>query len=208
MSITQNDLEKALHLPDFDPIPVRLPMVPADRALAPPPPNHKLGAVLALFYPEADDLKVILVRRPSNMRNRPGQIAFPGGRQDEGETFEQTAIRETWEEIGVASDKFTVLGEIDPLYIPPSRFYVYCFAAWANERPTYIRSEAEVAEILEISYSHFVGDKNRGREPIDVGLPQGPIDVPFFSYKDYKIWGATSTMLAELAHRIELVRSG
>ncbi len=203
MSINQTHLEQALHLPDFDPTPVRLPMVPADRSLAPPPKEHRVGAVLALFYPINGSVNTILLERPRNMRNHPGQIAFPGGRQDEGETLEQTAVRETWEEIGVGSEKITIVGRIDPLYIPPSKFYVHCFAGWTAERPEYTPSEAEVAQILEIDYAHFLGEENRGREPIDVGV--GVFSVPFFTYKEHKIWGATSTMLAELAHRIHLI---
>ncbi len=198
-------LKNALNQPDFDPVPVRLPMVPADRALAPPPADHRIGAVLALFFPDGESLSTILLRRPTTMRSHPGQIAFPGGKQDPGETLEQTALRETWEEVGVESDKITIVGRIDPLYIPPSRFYVHCFAGWIDQRPTYTLSEAEVAEVLEIPYSHFLGETNRRREPIDVGLPTGPFEVPFFAYADHKIWGATSTMLAELSHRINMV---
>ncbi|MFK7805951.1 MAG: CoA pyrophosphatase [Anaerolineae bacterium] len=203
MSITREQLKHALNLPDFDPIPVRLPMVPSDRALAPPPAEHRLGAVLAIFYPADDDLNVILLKRPTNMRNHPGQIAFPGGRMDEGETFEQTAIRETWEEIGVAADKFSIVGRIDPLYIPPSRFYVHCFAAWADTRPEYVPSPAEVETILEIPHTHFLDEANRDKSEQDFGF--GKIIVPYFTFNEHKIWGATSVMLFELANRIELV---
>ena len=205
MSITLHDLQNALSLPDFDPIPVRLPMVPADRALAPPPADHRIGAVLALFYPADGGLNTILLRRPDTMRNHAGQIAFPGGKQDQGETLEQTAIRETWEEIGIQGEKITIVGRIEPLYIPPSRFFVHCFVGWIDEKPSYVLSEAEVAEVLEVPYTHFVGETNRRREKIDVELPIGPFEVPLFRLGEHKIWGATSTMLAELAARLDLV---
>ncbi|MEM9775653.1 MAG: CoA pyrophosphatase, partial [Chloroflexota bacterium] len=184
----------------------RLPMVPADRALSPPPAEHRVGAVLALFYPDGDDLKVILLRRPSTMRNHAGQITFPGGKQDEGETLEQTALRETWEEIGIPAEQVTVVGRIDPLYIPPSNFYVHCFVAWIDREPECVPSEAEVSEIYKVSWTHFLGEANRGRDDIDVGIGR-KISVPFFTLNEHRIWGATSTMLAELAHRIDLVRS-
>lgn len=201
MSINCEQLKHALCLPDFDPIPVRLPMVPSDRALAPPPTNHRLGAVLALFYPSNEQLNVILLKRPKTMRNHPGQIAFPGGRQDEGETFEQTAIRETMEEIGVTADKYSIVGQIDPLYIPPSRFYVHCFVGWIPERPAYTPNPAEVETILEIPHTHFLDEVNRNKSEQDFGF--GPITVPYFTFEEHKIWGATSVMLYELAHRIE-----
>lgn len=206
MTFTQKQLAHALNIPNFDPIPVRLPMVPADRALAPPPAEHRVGSVLALFYPveEDGDANVILLRRPSTMRSHAGQIAFPGGKQDEGESLEQTALRETWEEIGVPADHVTVLGRIDPLYIPPSNFFVHCFVGWVDQRPTFIPSEAEVAEIYEVSWTHFLGETNRGRDDIDVGIGR-TIRVPFFTLGQHRVWGATSTMLAELAHRIHLV---
>ncbi|MEM8858851.1 MAG: CoA pyrophosphatase [Chloroflexota bacterium] len=170
MSLSQKHLVQALNIPDFDPIPVRLPMVPADRALSPPPADHRVGSVLALFYPDDDDLKVILLQRPSNMRNHAGQIAFPGGKQDEGETLEETALRETWEEIGILADQMTVVGRIDPLYIPPSNFFVHCFVGFIDHEPTFVPSEAEVAEIFQVSWEHFLGEANRGRDDIDVGI--------------------------------------
>lgn len=203
MNFNCAQLEKALNLPDFDPVPVRLPMVPSDRSLAPPPANHRLGAVLALFYPNNANLNVILLKRPTNMRNHPGQIAFPGGRMDAGETFEQTAIRETMEEIGVSADDFSIVGRIDPLYIPPSRFYVHCFAAWADSRPRFTPNPAEVEAILEIPYTHFLDDANRAKSEQNFGF--GPITVPYFTFEEHKIWGATSVMLFELAHRIARV---
>ena len=198
-------LKHALTLPNFDPVPTRLTMVPSDRALAPPPADHRLGAVLAMFFPNDNDpnnLNVVLLKRPTTMRNHPGQIAFPGGRMDEGETFEQTAVRETREEIGVAADHFSVIGRIDPLYIPPSRFYVHCFVAWADKRPTYTPSPAEVETILEIPHTHFLDKANRDKSEQDFGF--GKITVPYFTFEEHKIWGATSVMLFELAHRIEI----
>ncbi|MFT5196065.1 MAG: 8-oxo-dGTP pyrophosphatase MutT (NUDIX family) [Cellvibrionaceae bacterium] len=204
MSVTCKQLNQALTLSNFDPNPIRLPMVPSDRALAPPPDNHKLGSVLAIFYPANDNLNIILLKRPTTMRNHPGQIAFPGGRVDAGETLEQTAIRETMEEIGVNEDKFSIVGRIDPLYIPPSNFYVHCFAAWAAERPAFTPSTAEVETILEIPYTHFLDTANRNKSEQDFGF--GPITVPYFIFEGHKIWGATSVMLFELAHRIKLVR--
>ena len=62
-----------------------------------------------------------------------------------------------------------------------------------------------MAEVIEAPFNHFLGETNRRREPIDVGLPTGPFEVPFFTYANHKIWGATSTMLAELSHRIDMV---
>lgn len=203
MAINHEQLIQALNLPDFDPIPVRLPMVPSKRALAPPPADHRLGAVLALFYPAGERLNVVLLKRPMTMRNHPGQIAFPGGRQDEGETFEQTAIRETVEEIGITADQYTIVGRIDPLYIPPSRFYVHCFVGWLPTRPTYIPNPAEVETIIEVPYTHFLDPANRGASEQDFGF--GPINIPYFAFEAHEIWGATSVLLNELAHRIHVV---
>ncbi|MCK5923995.1 MAG: CoA pyrophosphatase, partial [Methylococcales bacterium] len=76
----------------------------------------RVGAVLALLYPKQDDIHLILTKRPDSMRDHSGQVSFPGGKQDAGETLPQTALRETHEEIGIPPHEITLLGRLSSLY--------------------------------------------------------------------------------------------
>lgn len=173
------------------------------RALQPPPPDARIGAVLALFYPEGDDLNLVLVKRPDHLRNHPGQIAFPGGRQEEDETLEEAALRETDEEIGVSKEKITVLGRLDPIYIVPSNFHVHPFVGWAEKRPVYNPSPDEVASILEIPISYFQNESNIGST--DRQFSGRTFTIPHYRYGEHIIWGGTSTFIVELADRLNVV---
>ena len=124
------------------------------------------------------------------------QISFPGGRQEQGESFEQTALREAHEELGIPLGSIIILGELTPLYVPPSNYCVYPVVAVAKERPDFQPSELEVAEVIEVPLDHLLDPENIQKEMWR--YKGADLEVPFYFFKGDKIWGATAMILAEL----------
>jgi 8-oxo-dGTP pyrophosphatase MutT (NUDIX family) len=154
------------------------------------------AGVLALLFPQDDAPNLVLTVRRAHLRQHAGQISFPGGRREAGETLQEAALRETHEEIGLAPDQVDVLGSLTPLYIPPSNYCVYPFVGVAARPPDLRPHDYEVERILQIAVTHLLGPQVRVEE--EWTLRGQPVQVPFFSVDGHKIWGATAMMLAEL----------
>jgi 8-oxo-dGTP pyrophosphatase MutT (NUDIX family) len=122
-----------------------------ERAAPPAPPGGRHGAALALLG-ECDDgdLEIVYTRRRDDLSNHPGQISFPGGRVDPGETVDQAAVREATEEVGLDRGSVEVLGRLPVFYIPPSRFWLQAAVARWHAPHDLVAAEAEVAEILRV----------------------------------------------------------
>ncbi|EAQ46307.1 MAG: coenzyme A pyrophosphatase [Roseobacter sp. MedPE-SWde] len=164
--------------------------VPKDRRLRP------AGVLVAISLVE-EVPRVILTKRSSVLKHHPGQIAFPGGKVDEGDTdVTAAALREAWEEIGLPSELPEVIGLL-PSHETVTSFQVTPVVALLNERFE-IRPEAgEVAEVFSVPLAHVLDEKNyivesrswRGTRRHYYTVPFGP----------YYIWGATARMLRNLA---------
>jgi 8-oxo-dGTP pyrophosphatase MutT (NUDIX family) len=116
-----------------------------------------------------------------------------------------TALRETHEEIGIAPQQLTILGELMPIYILPSDFEVHPFVAWHHnrQRPSFRPSLSEVAEIIETPLSHLLDPATRREEPWEIRGRQ--LTVPFLAVGSHKVWGATAMMLSEFLERMRAV---
>jgi len=95
---------------------------PAEARLMNPPARE--SAVMMLLYQKDNQWYTAFMKRPEDESTHSGQISFPGGKQEQNETLEQTALRETFEEVGIAQQSVDVLGQLSELYIPPSHFIV------------------------------------------------------------------------------------
>ncbi|MBP8000029.1 MAG: CoA pyrophosphatase [Chloroflexi bacterium] len=199
-------IQQALNLTDFDPVTHQRQMAPVPRPIRRPENlsgRPRIGAVLLLLYPKQDQLHLVLTRRRDDLNSHAGQISFPGGRQDEGESLTQTALREAHEEVGVDAAQIHVLGELTPIYIPPSDFEVHPFVGWLAAAPTFYPAEWEVAEIVEVPLSHLLNPTTKRQEPRDFnGLT---LQIPYYAVGEHKVWGATAIMLSEFMGRMEEV---
>ncbi|MDE4304530.1 CoA pyrophosphatase [Phaeobacter gallaeciensis] len=145
--------------------------------------------------------RVILTKRSSALKHHPGQIAFPGGKVDEGDRdVTHTALREAWEEIGLPQDVPEVLGAL-PTHETVTSFTVTPVVALLRSEFD-IRPEAgEVAEVFSVPLSHVLDPANyiiesrrwRGTRRRYYTVPYGP----------YYIWGATARMLRQFADRMQ-----
>lgn len=171
-----------------------------------PRPGHRLysevedtcvkAGVLILLYPWKEKLHIVFTRRTDRVDFHQAQISFPGGRQEEDESFKEAALREAHEEVNISPDSVRILGELTPLFVPPSNYCIYPVVAVTDERPDFQPSELEVAEVIEIPLDHLLNPENIRREMWH--YKGSDLEVPFYSFEGDHIWGATAMILAEL----------
>jgi 8-oxo-dGTP pyrophosphatase MutT (NUDIX family) len=204
-AITLDEVRQALMLPDFDVRSAQLRMAPKPRPIRREglPGDPRRAAVLILLYPLDGSLHFALTRRTDTLGVHSGQISLPGGSRDDGETFEQTALRETNEELGV-QEPVEIIGQLTMIYVPPSDFEITPFVGYLPTRPVWTPNAAEVAELLEVSISQLFDDNTKGIEQLTA--PDGVTRTfPFYRVSGYKVWGATAAMLSELEERLRIV---
>ncbi|HZZ73971.1 MAG TPA: CoA pyrophosphatase [Pirellulales bacterium] len=161
-----------------------------------PAPTARHAAVLAVLYPVAGVWHLPLTVRPVHLADHPGQVSFPGGSIEPGETAEEAAVREFREELGVAAAGLRILGELSPVNLFTSDFAIRPFVASLRGRPAMQPNPLEVAEVLEISLAELRDPARRGRELIRRG--RFCFYAPHIAWGGQHIWGATALMLGEL----------
>jgi 8-oxo-dGTP pyrophosphatase MutT (NUDIX family) len=157
----------------------------------PTPPAAQESAVLLLLTPNDE---IVFIRRSQDGRTHGGQIALPGGtREPYDATLDNTATRETNEEIGVAPSDVTTLGLLTRLYIPVSNFSVQPVLGLLRELPKFVCQPGEVDEVLLFRIADFAGaihtfeyEQNGSNRP-----------PPCYRFGDVVIWGATAMIVAE-----------
>ncbi|HEX4847396.1 MAG TPA: CoA pyrophosphatase [Novosphingobium sp.] len=157
------------------------------------------AAVLAAVTERADRPGFLLIHRPSNMRSHPGQVAFPGGKIDPGESAEEAALREAWEELGIHERDVHVIGPSDT-YRTGSGYAITPVLAVVpadlklNPSPTEVAAwfEAPVDFVFDpANHTHHSGFwQGRTRSYIEI------------LWQEHRIWGVTAGIIANLAKRI------
>jgi 8-oxo-dGTP pyrophosphatase MutT (NUDIX family) len=173
---------------------------------APPPDPHDLhvialqegtrvvdAAVLVPIVHRREGAQVLFTQRTPHLDDHAGQISFPGGRVEaEDAGREETALRETEEEIGLARARVTLLGRL-PDYAIPSGFRITPVVGWVEPPFTLKPDPFEVADIFEAPLEHFLDPANyQRREYRFRGRHRHYMAVP---YRGRYIWGATAGML-------------
>jgi 8-oxo-dGTP pyrophosphatase MutT (NUDIX family) len=199
-------IRKALELSHFDSHTAQGHMAPQPRTRVRPPDQPgepRVGAVLLALYNKNAATHLLFIRRQEHLQYHPGQISFPGGRQKGGETLQATAVRETFEEVGITPAAIVMLGALAPVYVPPSDFMVHPFVGWHEGVPAPRPDPREVAEIFEIPLEDLFTAELRGRETRELNGRQ--VTVPYFIIQGHKSWGATAMILNEFLERLALV---
>ena len=155
------------------------------------------AGVLVPILPGADGARLYLTKRSSALKHHPGQIAFPGGKQDEGDAdITAAALREAQEEIGLAPSNVDVLGTL-PTHETVTGFAVTPVVARVIEPFDPVAEAGEVEEVFDVPLDHVLkpglyavqSRRWRGARRSYYTVPYGP----------YYIWGATARILRALA---------
>lgn len=150
------------------------------------------AAVLVPVYRDGGgDVRVILVRRGEHGVHG-GQLAFPGGKREPSDSsFRETALRETWEEIGLVPKAVTILKELPSVATVSTGFRIIPFLGKIRPPAVWRCQEGEVAEILDLSLQTLADTRCRGEELTQLPNRSGTVRVPFLRVGPYKLWGAT-----------------
>jgi NAD(P)H-hydrate repair Nnr-like enzyme with NAD(P)H-hydrate epimerase domain/8-oxo-dGTP pyrophosphatase MutT (NUDIX family) len=160
----------------------------------------RVGAVLALLAErDDDDLELILTRRRDDLPTHPGQVSFPGGRRESGESTTAAALREAHEEIGLRTDSVEVLGHLPAFFIPPSRYWLAPVVARWVEPHALRPQETEVAALVHAPLAHLL-DLRRWRK---VRLSMTGWSLAWQLDGDHVLWGATAAVTAVLLDVLE-----
>lgn len=166
------------------------------------PEGLRRGAGLLLLYPRGGEATLVLTVRDAGLPHHPGQVSFPGGAVEPGETDVEAALREAREEIALDAAAVRVLGVLTPLHIPVSGFALHPVVAAAQSRPRMQPQAGEVARLLEVSLDTLADPR---RLEVQEQLRDGrPRQVPYFSLEGVRVWGATAMVLAELLSLLDL----
>lgn len=167
--------------------------------------NPKTAAVMMLFYPKNGRTHLVLIVRNSYQGVHSAQIAFPGGKYEpRDQIFENTALRETHEEIGIPPDSIEIKKAFTRLYIQPSNFMVYPFLGICKEEIVFTLNVTEVSDIIELPLSVFLADDIIASVNISTSYAENST-VPAFKIKEHIVWGATAMMLSELKEVLKKV---
>jgi 8-oxo-dGTP pyrophosphatase MutT (NUDIX family) len=164
-------------------------------------PAGRPAAVLVLVYPDdAGEARVVLIERPTHDgRHHSGEVSFPGGKAEPGDTDAvATALREATEEVGLDPDPagVRIIGVLDGLWIPVSDFAVTPVVATAPRRPTLTASPAEVVRIVEPPVATFLPEAPLATVERTIG--GWPIRYGHYEVDGLSVWGATARILSQL----------
>ncbi|GGF10967.1 NUDIX hydrolase [Flavobacterium limi] len=202
------------HVPNL--IPVELPAEKAHVKMAPleriqlmknldiSTKSPRIAAVMMLLYPKNKTTHLVLIVRNAYNGVHSSQIAFPGGKYEFSDAdFQETALRETHEEIGISSEKVEIIKQFTPMYIPPSNFLVHPFLGISMQELSFYPDVREVADIIELPLSVFLNDEIIIEATLSTSYADN-ISVPAFNIQNHVVWGATAMILSELREVLKI----
>jgi len=165
------------------------------------------AAVLVPLFERDGETRVVLTRRAAHMRTHTGEVSFPGGRLDPGETPEAGAVREAAEEVGLDPGPIELVGRLTVLSTFSSHSTITPVVGVLPAAPRLVANPHEVAHVFDVSLAELAGDGIFREErwivpgrPFPSAEPGGDGSFPvwFFELPHDTVWGATARMLVEL----------
>lgn len=164
-----------------------------------PAKSPRICAVMIALFEADGEVYIPCILRPQKSRFHPGQIAFPGGgREEQDKDLNETAIRETIEEIGVTVPENQIIGDLTDMYVPPSNSLITPKVAFLENRLIYNIDPNEVDKVIEIPISDLLNLENHVTKPVTVqkGIT---VQMPVIKTGEHLVWGATARIMKELA---------
>ena len=160
--------------------------------------NPKKAAVTALFYPNNNGKTCFLLTLRANYNGtHSSQISFPGGKYEKKDgSLKNTALRETFEEVGIPINDISIFKQMTDVFIPPSNFIVTPFLGYLGYLPNFTKNH-EVEELITISVKDLLNDSFISTTIMSTSYAKN-IEVPCFLLNNYVVWGATAMMLNEI----------
>ncbi len=155
-------------------------------------PQYRRASVLIPLVRDADGWSIVFSRRADNLAAHSGQIAFPGGAVEPGESLEEAVRREAEEEVGIPRASVELTGRLDDL-VTNSGFLVAPFAAVIHERVEYVLQQSEVAEVFEVPMHALLDVRNP--EVRHVSFRNRSYPAYFYHHGPYEIWGLTGRIV-------------
>lgn len=168
------------------------------RLLEPWAEDHSQASVMILLIESDGVVYFPLIQRQAHPSDpHAGQIGLPGGKMDISDPNPAfTALRETYEEIGVPSELVKIVGSLSPFYIPVSKFVVNPFIGWCTKVPNFILQESEVKSLYKCSLQHLKNPQLFSHRNLQTSYAKS-IKVAGFELEDAWVWGATAMILSE-----------
>jgi 8-oxo-dGTP pyrophosphatase MutT (NUDIX family) len=157
------------------------------------------SSVLLLVTKQNKQWMALLIKRPWHMKNHAGQIALPGGRIEAGESPIETALRETWEEIGASAGKIEILGQLSDLYVHVSKFLIFPFVGYIENFDDLKVNKNEVEKIIAFPLNRL----ETGITETTIQTISGWLNVPCIKFEAEIIWGATAMILSEFSDSVK-----
>lgn len=156
---------------------------------------------MPLFLPaHGDPPSVVLTRRRADLRRHAGEISFPGGRHDASDAdLRQTALREAQEEIGLAPELVTPIGELPAISTFATGYLIHPFVGLVPAGQSWRLSPREVDAVLELP----LRDVHASRTRTEIERRGFRFEVDAYILDGHLIWGATFRILEELIERLQ-----
>ncbi len=155
-------------------------------------PQYRRACVLIPLVRDGDQWALLFSRRSANLAAHSGQIAFPGGAVEAGETLDAAAVREAEEEVGIHAGAVELIGRLDDV-VTNSGFLVAPFIGVIREKIDYVIQESEVTEVFEVPVDALLEPTQP--EVRYVRFRDRDYPAYFYNYREYEIWGLTGRML-------------
>ena len=167
-----------------------------DQILRQPLENARASAVLVGLFESASGVEAILTRRSQNLTNHRGEISFPGGRLDAGESVLQAALRETHEEIGLSPEDVEVVGELNSMATVVSNSHIVPIVGRYRNQPKLHAVNSEVDRVFSVPLIELTRQDTYSQE--HWVFSDREFQINFFYLDDETIWGATARILFQV----------